>query len=117
MNDELYGWAVFVNSDLTEGRGCEVIQALCRIEATAIRLARHANVQGSDGVVRRVRLFIREYEGPGYIYGPVQLKEPSAADEKEQAEIDRRRAVEEKARALGLSAEELLVLRGTKQRI
>ena len=50
--DKLTGWGVYVNSDLTEGRGFERIKHLCEEEATARRLARGANVQGSDGVVR-----------------------------------------------------------------
>lgn len=106
MSDGCVGWGVFVNSDLTEGRGFDVLLGLCRLEATALRIAKRANVQGSDGVVRKVQLCMRE----GKLCGPIQLKEPSAADEAAQVMMDKKRLVREKAEALGLSTEDLDVL-------
>jgi hypothetical protein len=107
--DHLAGWGVFVNSDLTEGRGFERIKALCKIEATALRLAKRANVQGSDGVVRKIRLSWHD----GKFHGPVELTMPTSADEATQKMLDRRRSAFEKARALGLSTEDLDALQGS----
>ncbi len=59
-------WVVWVNTDLTEGRGFQVPKAICCAEATARRLARGANVQGSDGVVSREPAFTVN----GRPYGP-----------------------------------------------
>jgi hypothetical protein len=100
------GWGVFVNSDLTEGRGFETILAVCKLEATAMRVAKRANVQGSDGVIRKVRLFWHD----GKVHGPIELTMPTSGDEAAQKMLDRRRSALEKAEALGLSTEDLDVL-------
>jgi hypothetical protein len=44
-------WVVWVNEDLTEGRGAQKVLAVCEKEATARRLARGADTQGADGRV------------------------------------------------------------------
>ena len=106
--EPLFGWSVTVNSDLTEGRGFERIKHLCTLEATARRLARGANVQGSDGVVKRVSLFRMGAK----LYGPVELETPTRADERAQQLLDGQRKVREKAKKLGLNEDELKLLAG-----
>lgn len=101
-------WAVFRNSDLTEGRGFEQVCYLCKLETTAKRLASGTNVQGSDGRVLPVSLFKHD----GRLYGPIQLEMPTTADEREQERLDEWREVLAKAEQLGLSRDEIAVLRG-----
>jgi len=103
-----HGWAVLVNSDLTEGRGRERIRCICELEATAIRLARRASTQGSDGTVWPVELLHHQ----GRTYGPIDLELATAADVKAQQVLDRRREVIEKARALGMAEDEIEFLKG-----
>lgn len=100
------GWAVFVNSDLTEGRGFERVKVICKLEATARRLARGANVQGSDGIVTPVELHRRD----GMLYGPIDIEMPTKADEAAQARLDAARNARAKAKELGLSDEEIALL-------
>ena len=50
-------YVVRVNSDLTEGKGRQVIKAVCAIRSTAVRLARGADVQGSNGQVTEESAF------------------------------------------------------------
>lgn len=51
IGDSFNGWVVRVNSDKNEGRGMQVVLAVCEIRATAERAARKADVQGADGSV------------------------------------------------------------------
>ena len=101
------GWLVTRNEDLTEGRGRELVHAVCELEATARRLASGASVQGSDGPVTKVKIVIVD----GIRYGPVTLIRPIDADVQEQKRLDAARAAEAKARQLGLSEEDLAALR------
>lgn len=72
-------WVVYVNTYLTEGRGREVPWHVCKIEATARRLAKGAGVQGSDARVEEMGLLTVD----GVPYGPVTLAPPTAGDEAE----------------------------------
>lgn len=100
------GWAVLINSDLTEGRGFEMVRHVCKLEMTAKRLAHGINVQGSDGQILPVRL----YRQDGRLYGPVHLEMPTIADERDQERLDEWREVLAKAEQLGLSQDEIAVL-------
>jgi hypothetical protein len=100
------GWAIFINSDLTEGRGFECVKAICKLEATARRLAHRANVQGSDGIIRPVELHRQD----GVLHGPIQLEMPTKADEAAQKQLDAARHARAKAKELGLSDEEIALL-------
>ena len=100
-------WAVLVNTDLTEGRGRQVVKAICETEATAVRLAHKADVQGSNGCVIRVTL---EKKNAAWL-GPVEVVPPTADDKKNQLVIDARRDAEDRARKMGLTDDDLLALR------
>jgi hypothetical protein len=71
-------WVVSRNSDLTEGKGYEVIVAHCDCETTARRIARRINVQGSDGYVYQCPTFKIGTKR----YAPVTIIRASAEDEK-----------------------------------
>lgn len=100
-------WVVWINSDLTEGRGFNVPLAVCDLEATARRLAHKASTQGSDGTVECVEL----QQVDGHWYGPVVLTPPTREDKKRQAQLDAAHAAEEKARSAGLTPEDIAAIK------
>lgn len=96
-------YAVISNTDLTEGRGQRHIVAFCEKKATAIRLGKGGYVQGCDCPVQKITLFWRDHKW----FGPVNIVPPTAEDEKKQRHIDARSEALNKARAMGLSEEEI----------
>ncbi len=100
-------WLVETNTDLTEGRGYQVPLCICEKEATAIRKARRSYVMGTDAPVRKVQI----YRIHGAWYGPINLLPSTPEDDRMQERHDVRRAILEKAKAAGLSDEEIEVLR------
>ena len=113
------GYVVWTNTDLTEGRGSEYPLAICETLSTAMRLAKGKYVMGSDCRVNEVTLYRTKLSERGFYhwFGPVRIIEPSKEDLeketflKEQKEKEEaRKAILEKARALGLTDEEIKVL-------
>ncbi|MAB96969.1 MAG: hypothetical protein CMK71_02730 [Pseudomonadaceae bacterium] len=99
-------WVVYQNTDLPEGRGRELPIAVCESQSTALRLAKNKGVMGSNAsVIERQAIF-----QCGEWLAPVQIIEPSD----KEVEADRRmadfNAVIEKAKALGLTIEDLKTL-------
>lgn len=106
-------WVAWVNSDTTEGRGYQVPIAICEEEATARRKARKKDVQGTDGSVSRVETLA--IDGERYVPAEVvQILRPTREDKAAQAVLDKRREVLAKARAAGLSDDDLRVLSRTE---
>jgi hypothetical protein len=114
------GWAVVVNADGTEGRGPMVVPHVCEVKMTAIRMAKGKSTQGADGDVIEVGLYRAKFphgEEP-YMsairdYGPIRLVSPTKEDDAAQKKLDARHAAEAKARAAGLTAEDIAALRST----
>lgn len=77
-------WRVFVNSDLTEGKGHSVCIATCKFEATARRIAKGKNVQGTDGTVRPLQVLRVD----GLAWGPISITQPTASDVEDQNTLD-----------------------------
>lgn len=108
-------YAVWTNTDLTEGRGREYVQYLCEKKSTALRKAKKNYVMGTDSRVTEEILF---NAGRGW-YGPVRVIEPSQEDlrveEQLTAEAKAKAAKEAaitKAKSLGLSDADIKALRG-----
>lgn len=106
-------YVVRVNSDLTEGRGYQYVKHVTQLRATALRLAHGEDVQGSDGYVHEANAYLIG----GQWYAPVHIERPTSADEKREAaylaeteKAKRRDSALERARALGLSEEDLAAL-------
>lgn len=102
-------WAVRTNTDLTEGRGRQYVLHFCEIEATANRLAKGGYVQGCDCPVDQVEVLVLD----GQHVLPVSLinvVKPSREDEAVEARLIARRAALEKAKAAGLSEDEIKLL-------
>lgn len=109
MVEELTLWAVYTNDDLTEGRGRQFVKHFCKTQATANRLAKNGYVQGTDCPVEPVKaiMFDGKYFLPTSMLNIVQ---PSAEDEAKQRLLDARKLALEKAKALGLSDDEIAVI-------
>jgi hypothetical protein len=106
-------YAVWTNTDLTEGRGREYVEYLCEKRATALRKAKRNYVMGTDSRVTEEKLF---NSGSGW-YGPVRVIEPSQEDLRveeqlvaEQKAKDAKQAAITKAKQLGLSDEDIKAL-------
>lgn len=102
-------YVAYTNTDCTEGRGYDVPIAICEMESTARRLAKKQYVQGSDGPVRRVDLVKigDKWYAPS---AAINIIKPSKDDVAMQARVDARREALEKAKAFGLSDEDIKAL-------
>lgn len=105
---ELAAWAVYTNTDLTEGRGTQYPIRICDLEATANRVSRGQGVMGTDAEVRSVTL--RKFDGEWY--GPINLIRATPDDTLAQTAIDARRDAIARAKAAGLSDDDLRALGG-----
>lgn len=96
-------FSVWTNSDLTEGRGFQYPVAHCWTESTARRLAAGCGVQGSDG---EVIPFTAIKVDRGWL-GPVRIQTPSQGDLERENQLREYQEAVAKARASGLSEEEI----------
>ena len=119
-------YAVCINSDLTEGRGHRVVSAVCEVEATALRLARGANTQGTDGEVMKILLFQHSEQEDLrwrlWWYSPVRIMPPNSEDKEmmksmkaAQAKTALSKRAVARARELGLTDEEIQAIAGNSE--
>lgn len=102
-------WVAWTNTDLTEGRGQRVPLAVCELETTAIRLGRKGSVMGSDcHVTKATAVFLGHWLVPGVIDAGTK------ADSAALMALNMRRSAEAKAKAAGLTDEEIKVLRSNQ---
>jgi len=128
---DLDAWVVWVNSDGTEGKGTQIPRAVCQLEATALRIARGADVQGSDGEILQVPVFkvhldnmiLKDWQRT-LTYGPVSYARSTPDDLKAQAELgaerearQRYRDVLSRAQELGLSEADIEILAQGEPRV
>lgn len=102
-------WTVTTNTDLTEGRGTEYVKHFCRLESTAIRLARRGYVQDMDCPVSKVTIA----EEDGKVTVPswfIRVLEPTQDDERQEQHRLKVREVLDKAKASGLTDDEIALL-------
>jgi hypothetical protein len=107
-------WAVSTNSDLTEGRGRQYTAHFCKLRATAIRLAKGQYVQGGNCPVSPVEVLVLD----GKRVLPMSLINviyPTKDDEVEEMRIAARVAALEKAKAAGLTDDDIKLLGGKGQ--
>lgn len=111
---EVKVYAVYTNTDRTEGRGSEYVLFFCYSLTTAKRLAKRNYVMGTDCPVREVTGY--KIDGRLYLNG-AWIELPSDEDrhqdhilaEKEKARIAKKNALV-RAKELGLSDEEIKAL-------
>lgn len=114
MSETRTVYVAYTNTDCTEGRGRDVPIAVCEMEITALRLAKKRYVQGSDGPVLKMDLVMID----GKWYAPssaIQLIAPTEEDRVLQKRLDATRAAAEKAKAAGLSQDEIDLLTGYRK--
>ncbi len=105
-------YVAFTNSDCTEGRGYDIPIAVCELEITAMRLAKNQYVQGSDGPVRSFE--VKDLDGVKYIpVVAVPLHKATKLEQEAQNLLDSKRQVIAKAKAAGLTQNELDTLSRT----
>ena len=100
-------WVAWTNTDLTEGRGYRYPLAVCESETTAARLGQKKYVMGSACPVTK-EVAVRVH-GSGWLV-PGAIHPETAEDAKARAILEARRAVVEKAKAVGLTDEEIAAL-------
>lgn len=99
-------WVVYTNTDLNEGRGHEYPIHVCGSASTAARMATRKGVQGSDAhVSKEIAVKVR-----GGWLAPVSIIEPNDADRRADALNVERLRVMDKARAAGLTDDEIRML-------
>lgn len=103
-------YVVWVNTDLTEGRGKEVPTAVCFRASTAARLAKGADVMGSNARVSEEVMFLIS----GRWYAPCNIVEPNAEDRKAETKNVMFSAAKERALKAGLSEEDIKLLAASK---
>lgn len=103
---------VMQNTDRTEGRGVEKPIHVCALETTAIRLSHKKGVQGSDARVVPSKSLKVEIDGKKFIYIPGTVEQPTKEDKENQSNRDAVASALAKAKAAGLTDEELEILRG-----
>lgn len=111
MSETRTVYVAYTNTDCAEGRGYDVPIAVCALEITASRLASKQYVQGSNGPVRSIQLVKID----GQWYAPanaIHVIGPTREDEAAQKQLDAKRAVAEKAKAAGLTDEDIKTLSG-----
>lgn len=99
-------YVAWTNTDLTEGRGARIPLGIYECEATATRMGRKGSVQGCDCEVTKEEAIRHN----GRWYAPACIYGPSREDIAEQTRTDARRAALAKAKAAGLTPEELSAL-------
>lgn len=104
-------WAVYTNTDTTEGRGREYVKHFCRLRATALRLGRKGYVQGGDCPVKPVEVLV--LDGKRVLpMSVIAIENATAADEAAEARWLSRESVIERAKGLGLTQDEINLIAG-----
>lgn len=107
-------WVAYTNTDCTECRGYQVPLAVCESEATAHRLGKGNYVMGSNCPVEPVTA-VRLAKGPWLVPGRIEVA--TEDDQRADVAIQKKRGIVERAKALGLTDEEIKLLRSTHEPI
>jgi hypothetical protein len=100
-------YVVIVNSDLTEGRGRPRILHVCDNKATAIRLGKGKDVQGSNAIIETDTAY--KIDRRWYVRGKIET--PTKQDIEESNRLSKLDTIVDKAKKAGLTTEEILLLR------
>lgn len=104
-------WAVYTNTDLTEGRGRQFVAHFCKLRSTAIRLARKGYVQGTDCPVEPVEVLV--LDGKRVLpMSVINVEPPSQEDEQKERLWLEKKAAFERAKAAGLSDQDIALIAG-----
>jgi hypothetical protein len=107
IKEEKDVWVVYENTDNTEGSGYQYPTYVCQVEETAKRLAKGRGVQGSDAYYYKMKAV---YFNNTWL-APALIITPTKQDLLEKQKNDKIKDVLEKAKALGLSDEDIETLK------
>lgn len=118
MSDTKTIYVAYTNTDCTEGRGQEIAFAVSECESTVIRLGSKRYIQGSNCPIEQRQAV--KIENRWYVpLGCVPFAQPTIDDRKNEAKLIAEKALKAKkdevlvrAKSLGLSDEEIKLLRG-----
>jgi len=102
----MQAWVVWQNQDRTEGRGPVYPIHVCENPVTAARLASGNDVQGCNCRVTEVTIFRIAQQW----YGPCHVARETVEDRNESYRMKAKAAALEKAKAAGLTPEEIRLL-------
>lgn len=111
IHDTTDVFVVWVNSDLTEGRGFPVPHGIYFSRSTAIRRSKGVNVQGSNGNIsqeKAFRIMTRDVGMQWYV--PGRIERPTKKDEEDDKKAALRISAIRKARDAGMTEEEIELL-------
>lgn len=92
-------FAVYTNTDLTEGRGQEYVKYYCELRTTAERLGRNGYVQGGSCPISEVKML--KIDGAYYLpLSQASVQRPSGQDLEIQRKRDAESARERRAREI-----------------
>lgn len=114
---EIQLYAVWSNTDLTEGRGREYVNFYCLNESTAKRKARRNYIMGSTSPITVVDAFLSE-DGQYIVPISVEVVQPTAEDIEQERLVELERTKEQRKqeliKSLNLTKEQLDLLGLTK---
>ena len=105
--DEKKGYATISNTDLTEGRGSEIVVCISDNEITAKRMGESRYIQGGDCPIEEVTLIKLNLDGRQRWYGPIKLQPSTDSDMKKAEMLKRKKIAIEKIKSLGMPEEEI----------
>lgn len=101
-------YVVFSNTDLTEGRGAEHPIGCFESKTSAINFSKKKGVQGTDADVREMPSFLVDMAIYGHcVYAPAIIHKPSDEDKRKDELHYLRENALKKAKAAGLTKEEI----------
>lgn len=112
IDDEKKVYTVISNSDLTEGKGYQIVVGVTQLEATAIRLSKRVGVQGSNAAVNQ-SIALRNSKSPTGWLVPGDITLPSIEDKENQKRIDAKKEAIESAKKLGLSEDQIRAIQSS----
>ena len=118
MSDTKTIYVAYTNTDCTEGRGQEIAFAVSECESTVIRLGSKRYIQGSNCPIEQRQAV--KIENRWYVpMDCVPFQQPTIDDRKHEARLIAEKELKAKkdealqrAKDLGLSAEDLKILQG-----
>ena len=110
--DTMDVYVAYTNTDLTEGRGEEIPMAVCMSRSTAARLGKRQGVMGTNCSVHK-QLAVRLAHSSTWLV-PWVIHKPNPDDIAQDQKFIKLEAVIEKAKAAGLTEEEIKLLVSAK---
>ena len=102
-------WAVYTNTDLTEGRGRQYAKHFCELKSTAMRMAKGGYVQGCDCPVEAVEVLVLDGKKvlPSSL---IRIEPPTAEDQAAEKRMEIRASAIARAKEAGITDDEIAII-------